>query len=116
MPMSESRSYARDAATVRAGFVNKIKSVARRVPFAEDAVAAWFCARDPATPFKVRATLVGALAYFVLPVDAVPDFIAVLGFTDDAAVLLAALKIVGGSITDAHRARAVRWLRSIDVG
>ena len=108
-------TYSRDAALVRDGFVNKIKAVARRIPFAEDAVAAWFCTRDPATPFKVRATLIGALAYFVLPFDAVPDFIVGLGFTDDAAVLLAALKIVSSSISEAHRARARRWLQSIDV-
>jgi uncharacterized membrane protein YkvA (DUF1232 family) len=109
-------SFSRDAALVRNGFVNKIKAVARRIPFAEDAVAAWFCTRDPATPFKVRATLMGALAYFILPLDVVPDVIAGLGFTDDAAVLVAALKLVGSHITEAHRARAHRWLQSIDVG
>jgi uncharacterized membrane protein YkvA (DUF1232 family) len=109
-------SFSRDAALVRNGFVNKMKAVAQRIPFAEDAVAAWFCTRDPATPFKVRATLVGALAYFILPTDVVPDFIAGLGFTDDAGVLLAALKVVGSHISEAHRARARRWLQSIDVG
>lgn len=114
--MQPSDTYDRDATMVRSGFVNKIKAVAKRIPFAEDAVAAWFCTRDPATPFQVRATLIGALAYFVLPFDAVPDIIAGLGFTDDAAVLLAALKIVGGHVTEAHRARARRWLQSIDVG
>lgn len=114
--MQDSDTFSRDAALVRNGFVNKIKAVARRIPFAEDAVAAWFCTRDPATPFRVRATLIGALAYFVMPADAVPDVVALLGFTDDAAVLLAALKIVGGHISEAHRARAKRWLQSIDVG
>ena len=109
-------SFSRDAALVRNGFVNKIKAVAKRIPFAEDAVAAWFCTRDPATPFKVRATLIGALAYFILPMDVIPDMIVGLGFTDDAAVLIAALKIVGGHISEAHRARARRWLQSIDVG
>jgi uncharacterized membrane protein YkvA (DUF1232 family) len=114
--MHDSDTFSRDAALVRNGFVNKIKAVARRIPFAEDAVAAWFCTRDPATPFRVRATLVGALAYFILPTDAIPDIVAGLGFTDDAAVLLAALKIVGSKISDAHRARARRWLQSIEVG
>src|SRR5262249_53699880 len=69
-------TFSRDAALVRNGFVNKIKAVARRIPFAEDAVAAWFCTRDPATPFHVRATLIGALAYFVMPFDVIPDFVA----------------------------------------
>jgi uncharacterized membrane protein YkvA (DUF1232 family) len=114
--MQDSDTFSRDAALVRNGFVNKMKAVARRIPFAEDAVAAWFCTRDPKTPFQVRATLIGALAYFVLPFDVVPDIVAGLGFTDDAAVLLAALKIVGGHISEAHRARARRWLQSIDIG
>ncbi len=109
-------SFSRDAALVRNGFVNKIKAVAQRIPFGEDAVAAWFCTRDPATPFRVRATLIGALAYFILPMDVVPDLIAGLGFTDDAAVLVAALRVVGSNISEAHRARARRWLQSIDVG
>jgi uncharacterized membrane protein YkvA (DUF1232 family) len=114
--MPESDGLSGDSALVRNGFVNKIKAVARRIPFAEDAVAAWLCTRDPATPAHVRMTLIGALAYFIVPFDAVPDILAGLGFTDDAAVLLAALKIVGGHITEAHRARARRWLQSIDVG
>jgi hypothetical protein len=60
---------------VRAGFWAKLKRVLSRVPFAEDAVAAWFCASDPQTPLKVRGMLLAALAYFVLPFDAVPDMI-----------------------------------------
>ncbi|HJQ56733.1 MAG TPA: YkvA family protein [Vineibacter sp.] len=113
MPDSDRQGH--DAVLVQNGFVNKIKSVARRIPFAEDAVAAWLCTRDPATPSRVRFTLLAALAYFILPFDAVPDIVAGLGFTDDAAVLLAALKVVGGHITEAHRARARRWLQSIDL-
>lgn len=113
--MQDTDTFGRDAALVRDGFVNKIKAVARRIPFAEDAVAAWFCTRDSATPFKVRATLIGALAYFVMPIDMIPDVVLGLGFTDDAAVLLATLKIVGSHISEAHRTRARRWLRSIDV-
>ena len=113
--MQDSGTFSRDAAMVRNGFVNKIKAVARRIPFAEDAVAAWFCSRDPATPFQVRATLIGALAYFVLPTDMMPDVVLGLGFTDDAAVLLVALRMVGQHVTEAHRNRARRWLQSIDV-
>lgn len=113
--MQNSDTLGRDEVLVRDGFVNKIKAVARRIPFAEDAVAAWFCTRDPSTPLRVRATLIGALAYFVLPTDMVPDFVLGLGFTDDAAVLLAALRLVGSNISEAHRTRARRWLQSIDV-
>jgi uncharacterized membrane protein YkvA (DUF1232 family) len=52
-----------------------------------------------------------ALAYFVLPADMIPDFIAGLGFTDDVTVLLAAVSTVRPHIGDDHRARAKSALR-----
>ena len=58
----------------------------------------------------VRATLFGALAYFVLPFDIIPDFLLGLGYTDDAAVLLAAFTTCKTYITDDHRAKARAWL------
>ena len=51
----------------------------------------------------MKATLVAAIAYFVLPVDAIPDVLPVIGFTDDAAVLATAIKLVAGNIRPAHR-------------
>ena len=61
----------------------------------------------------VRATLLGALAYFVLPIDAIPDMIVGLGYTDDAAVLFAALRMVGGAIEDRHHEAARAWLAGL---
>ena len=58
------------------------------------------------TPRRVRLTLLAALGYFVLPIDALPDIMPILGFTDDAAVLAAALAAVAGSITVEHREKA----------
>jgi uncharacterized membrane protein YkvA (DUF1232 family) len=93
----------RDEARVRRDFWRKAARVAARLPFAEDLLAAYYCAFDRATPVKVKATLVGALAYFVLPFDAVPDMLPLVGFTDDAAVLLAALRMVAGHMRAEHR-------------
>ena len=87
-------------------FWTKLRKVAGKVPFAEDAAAAYFCAVDPATPAKVKATLFAALAYFVMPFDVVPDFLAGIGFTDDAAVLALAISMVAKNIQPEHRARA----------
>ncbi len=101
----------RDEARVRAGFWHKARATLGRVPFTEDAVAAFHCATDSATPLPIRATLFGALAYFVMPFDAVPDLFLGLGFTDDAAVLLAAFTAARMHVTEAHRARARAWLR-----
>ena len=97
---------ARNEKTVSAGFWKKLQKVAGRVPFAEEAAAAWFCARDPETPARVRATLLAALAYFVMPADFIPDIVAAFGFTDDATVLMAALGLVSSYLKPRHRKAA----------
>lgn len=97
-------------ARVRQGFWEKARQTLGKVPFTEDAVAAYYCAIDSATPLPIRATLFGALAYFVLPFDAIPDMLLGLGFTDDAAILIAAFTAARMHVTEAHRARARAWL------
>jgi len=104
--MAAIRKSLRDEARFGSEFLGRLKRVAKRIPFAEDLLAAWFCARDPATPRRVRLTLLAALGYFVLPIDALPDIMPILGFTDDAAVIAAALAAVAGSITPEHREKA----------
>jgi uncharacterized membrane protein YkvA (DUF1232 family) len=104
--MAEIRRSLRDEARFGAEFMARLKRVAAKIPFAEDLLAAWICTRDPATPRRVRMTLLAALGYFVLPVDALPDIMPILGFTDDAAVIAAALAAVAGSITPVHREQA----------
>jgi uncharacterized membrane protein YkvA (DUF1232 family) len=95
---------------VRRDFWAKLKQFAGRVPFVEDLVAAYYCALDPATPTRVRGMLLAALAYFILPLDIVPDLIAGLGFADDAALLTAVVGLVSAHITPTHRAAAARAL------
>ena len=84
----------------------KIRRVAVSIPFAEDLLTAYYCAFDRETPLPVKASLVGALAYFVLPIDAIPDVLPVLGFTDDAAVLATAFNLVASHIRPEHREAA----------
>src|SRR5437870_3177669 len=88
----EDERAARDEQTVRSGFWAKAAGVAATLPFAEDLLTAYYCAFDHDTPMQVRAALVGALAYFVAPLDVVPDVLPLLGFADDAAVLAAAIR------------------------
>ncbi len=97
---------ARDEAVVERGLKDKIRNTLGKVPFVEDAVAAYFCAVDSKTPLYVKAVLMGAVAYFVTPADVIPDLIAGLGYTDDAAVLMAAVKAVGSNLRPEHRERA----------
>jgi len=111
--MEAIRKSLRDEAKFGSAFMDRLKRVAKRIPFAEDLLAAWFCARDPATPRRVRMTLLAALGYFVLPVDAIPDIMPLLGFTDDAAVIAAAIAAVAGSISPEHRERAKQALAEL---
>jgi len=104
------RRAARDEEGFRRSFWAKLKRVGRQLPFVEDLLAAYYCTVDPATPTRVRLILLGALAYFVLPADAVPDLLPLLGFADDAAMLAAAIAQVAGAINDSHRKKARKAL------
>ncbi len=87
-------------------FWGKVRRTLGRIPFTEDLLAAWYCAVDRDTPGYVRAVLFGAVAYFVLPADVIPDVIAGLGYTDDASVIAAAISAVGRNIRPEHRRQA----------
>lgn len=97
---------ARREERVRETFWRTTRRAARHVPFMEDVVAAYFAALDRKTPTRVRGTLLAALAYFVLPLDMIPDFLIGFGFTDDLAVLTAAITAIQGHIKPAHREAA----------
>lgn len=107
------RVMQRNAAKVEKGFWVKLRRSLGQLPFLEEAVSAYYCAFDPRTPRPVKAMLLAALAYFVVPSDMIPDFIAGLGFTDDATVLFATLRIVSGHINDRHRSAARRRLSDL---
>ena len=101
---------ASDDRELRRSFWRKLRATVASLPFAEDLLAAHFCAFDRQTPLQVKAVLVGAIAYFVLPTDLIPDYIPVIGYTDDAAVLATAIKLVASHITPDHREAARRTL------
>jgi uncharacterized membrane protein YkvA (DUF1232 family) len=82
--------------------------VAARLPFADRVVSVYFAARDPQTPLAAKGVMMGALAYFVLPTDAIPDVLAGIGFTDDAAVIAALIATLGAHVKRRHREAAVR--------
>lgn len=102
--------YRRDRRRVERSFWPKIRRMLGQVPLVEDALAAYYCAMDRDTPAYVRAVLMSALAYFVVPSDLAPDFLAVVGFTDDAAVIAIAINTVAPHIKDHHRDKARRAL------
>ncbi|MGY3619856.1 YkvA family protein [Bradyrhizobium sp. USDA 10063] len=97
---------AQDRESVRRRFWIKLKRVMAKLPFAEDLLAAYYCAFDKETPRHVQASLLGAIAYFILPFDFMPDVMPILGFTDDAAILATAIRMVASHITPEHREAA----------
>ena len=111
---------AKDPESLRRRFWIKLKKVVGKLPFTEDLLAAYYCAFDRQTPRHVQAALLGAIAYFILPFDFIPDMLPVLGFTDDAAILATAIRMVAGHITQDHRdaARAAlkRGIDDVEVG
>ena len=88
---------------VSKGFWPKLRRTASRIPFADQLLSVWYAARDPATPTAAKGIMVGALAYFVLPFDAIPDVFAGIGFTDDAAVIAALLATLGSHVKRRHK-------------
>ncbi len=107
---------AEDERTVRRGLWDKLRGAAQRVPFVEDALAAFYCATDPKTPASAKAVLMGALAYFVMPADMAPDWLLAVGFVDDAAALAAAVQAVRGNLRPEHYDRARDTLARTSAG
>jgi uncharacterized membrane protein YkvA (DUF1232 family) len=110
MPHMNNDGKSSNEIRVRRDFWPKVRRVLGRIPFASELIAAYYCALDPATPAAAKAILLSALAYFIMPVDLLPDFIAALGVTDDAVVLYMAVNKVRQYICPEHRQRARDFL------
>ena len=104
--MTDTTAYA--ATYSDAGFWRKLldfaKAAGREV--VELALELYYALQSPATPAWAKAVILGALGYFISPVDLIPDFIPVVGYTDDLGVLAAAVGTVATYITPEHKAAA----------
>lgn len=76
----------------------------------EKALYLFYAAQRPETPAWAKAVAVGALGYFILPVDALPDIAPVIGYTDDLGVLGLALATIAVYVDDGVRWKARRTL------
>jgi uncharacterized membrane protein YkvA (DUF1232 family) len=95
---------------VREKFVVKAKRYLNQIPLATEVTAMYFCMLDPRTPLWVKGTVAAALAYFILPLDAIPDLMPLVGFSDDASVLAAAFAAISAYVTVEHREKARAWM------
>ncbi len=77
----------------------------------EKALWLYYAAQQPNTPAWAKTVIYGALAYFVLPVDAIPDAVPVAGFTDDLGALAAALGTVAIYVTEEVKRQAADRMR-----
>jgi uncharacterized membrane protein YkvA (DUF1232 family) len=102
----DEEEQARQEERVRTSFFDTARRALRYIPFMEDVVAAYYGALDPRTPAASRGILLAALAYFVLPMDIVPDFLFGIGFTDDIAVMWTAFQAVSRNIKPEHYVKA----------
>ena len=91
----------------------RVGAIVRRVGrgFLRLAVAFWYCLLDPDTPTRAKAIILAAVGYFILPVDAIPDLIPVVGLTDDLGALALAVVAVLFHIKPEHRRRARERIR-----
>lgn len=99
---NDADTHYRNERDVREKFWPKLIKVARKIPFARDAAAAYYCALDKNTSLKTKGVLFASLAYFVMPIDILPDVFVLIGFTDDLAVLTAAFALVRSSVKEEH--------------
>jgi uncharacterized membrane protein YkvA (DUF1232 family) len=93
-------------------FWRTVRRAARRAgrELVEEAITLYHCLRDPDTPAWARAVIVGALGYFILPTDLIPDFVPGVGFTDDFGAFVLATTCVALHVKQDHRNRARRMM------
>ena len=101
-----------DSSTVDSNILLKILVKAGRL-IAKPALEVMEMAMDPLTPSKVRVSLLAAMAYLIMPLDLFPDFMPIVGFSDDFVALTAVLSIWSQYMTPAIRIRAERKLNKI---
>jgi uncharacterized membrane protein YkvA (DUF1232 family) len=90
------------------GFWTKVRRYAKAagIEVVERALQLYYAAQSPDTPAWAKRVIYGALGYFVLPADAIPDFIPAAGYADDLGALVMALASVAFYITPAVREKA----------
>jgi uncharacterized membrane protein YkvA (DUF1232 family) len=64
------------------------------------------CDSSYSIPWSTRGLILFALVYFIMPIDAIPDPIPVLGYLDDAAVVGWVVSVIGDDIAAYQKARS----------
>ena len=90
------------------GFWDKVGDCASAVgkKVLRPALLLYYTLQKDDVPAWAKATIIGALGYFISPIDAIPDFMPVIGYSDDLVVMGAALATVAMHIDDEVRQKA----------
>ena len=90
------------------GFWDKLSRYARVAgrEVVEKALLLYYAAQEKDAPAWAKAIIIGALGYFIVPIDAIPDLSPIIGCTDDLGALVLALAAVSTYINDDVRAKA----------
>ncbi|HEX7968438.1 MAG TPA: DUF1232 domain-containing protein [Stellaceae bacterium] len=91
---------------VRRRLWSRLRALAASLPFAQELLAAYFCAVDPRTPIGVKFGVLGALAGFLMPQRLIPKMLRTLVVGGDIGLLLGALRSFAAHIRPEHRLRA----------
>ena len=83
-------------------FWKLVRTIGNKLPFIRNMLAMFFCMKDPSTPVWVKGMILGALGYFVLPIDLIPDFAPIVGYIDDAGVIAVVFATIHLQIKEEH--------------
>lgn len=90
--------YRQQARQVRDQFEDKLERVGGKLRFAQDLLALYRYFMDATVPWQRKTIVVGALLYFISPLDAIPDLAPLVGYLDDLGVILAVTKFMAGEL------------------
>ncbi|TGK83955.1 DUF1232 domain-containing protein [Leptospira montravelensis] len=91
---------------IKTNFWKKVKETGKKIPFVKDVIAMYYCLLDENTSLTAKASIAFALLYFISPVDAIPDIILALGYTDDAGVIASTLLLIKSQLKTEHYEKA----------
>lgn len=109
MSVTENQNYS------DSGFWNKVKNFALSAgrEVVEKALWLYYAAQEKDTPLWAKTIIFSALAYFISPVDSVPDIVPIAGYTDDLGAMAAAIGMIAMYITDDVKEKAKRDVKNI---
>jgi len=106
-PYSSENEYRKGEEFVNEELWTKLEKTGKKISFAKDIKALYRYMRDPYVSWHRKAIVVGALIYFISPIDAIPDITPLIGYLDDLGVITAVLKFLGSELIPYYEKRFV---------